>query len=104
MVPFRAFVGDLLPQEQRTKGFAMQSMMLGLGAVSASALPWILSNALHLSNVSSPGRKIPLTVEVSFYVGGGIVADSDPAAEYEETKVKAQAMEMALARAFKGQQ
>jgi maltose/moltooligosaccharide transporter len=72
MVPFRAFVGDLLPQEQRTKGFAMQSMMLGLGAVSASALPWILSNALHLSNVSSPGRKIPLTVEVSFYVGGGL--------------------------------
>jgi maltose/moltooligosaccharide transporter len=72
MVPFRAFVGDLLPQEQRTKGFAMQSMMLGLGAVSASALPWILSNVFHLSNVSNPWRKIPLTVEVSFYVGGGL--------------------------------
>jgi maltose/moltooligosaccharide transporter len=72
MVPFRAFVGDLLPQEQRTKGFAMQSMMLGLGAVSAFALPWILSNVFHLSNVSNPWRKIPLTVEVSFYVGGGL--------------------------------
>jgi maltose/moltooligosaccharide transporter len=70
MVPFRAFVGDLLPQEQRTKGFAMQSMMLGLGAVSASALPWILSNVFCLSNASNPWRKIPLTVEVSFYVGG----------------------------------
>jgi maltose/moltooligosaccharide transporter len=70
MVPFRAFVGDLLPHEQRTKGFAMQSMMLGLGAVSASALPWILSNVFRLSNVSNPWRKIPLTVEVSFYVGG----------------------------------
>ncbi len=44
MVPFRAFVGDLLPLEQRTKGFAMQSIMLGLGAVSASALPCILNN------------------------------------------------------------
>ena len=70
MVPFRAFVGDLLPKEQRTKGFAMQSIMLGLGAVSASALPWILSNFLHISNASNEARKIPLTVEVSFYVGG----------------------------------
>jgi maltose/moltooligosaccharide transporter len=71
MVPFRAFVGDLLSQEQRTKGFAVQSMMLGLGAVSASALPWILSNVFRLSNATiNPWRKIPLTVEVSFYVGG----------------------------------
>ena len=29
-------------------------------------------------------------------VGGGIVADSDPAAEYEETRVKARAMLGAL--------
>ena len=70
MVPFRAFVGDLLPLEQRTKGFAMQSIMLGLGAVSASALPWILNNIFQVSNASSLERKIPLTVELSFYLGG----------------------------------
>ena len=70
MVPFRAFVGDLLPVEQRTKGFAMQSIMLGLGAVSASALPWILNNIFQVSNASNPLRRIPLTVEVSFYTGG----------------------------------
>jgi len=70
MVPFRAFVGDLLPKQQRTQGFAMQSIMLGLGAVSASALPWILSHVLHISNLSSSARKIPITVEISFYVGG----------------------------------
>ncbi|MEM8829625.1 MAG: MFS transporter [Cyanobacteria bacterium P01_G01_bin.19] len=70
MVPFRAFVGDLLPQEQRTKGFAMQSIMLGLGAVSASTLPWILSHVFQVDNTSSLVRKIPLTIEVSFYVGG----------------------------------
>jgi para-aminobenzoate synthetase component 1 len=29
-------------------------------------------------------------------VGGGIVADSDPAAEYEETLIKARAMFAAL--------
>ena len=70
MVPFRAFVGDLLPLEQRTKGFAMQSIMLGLGAVSASALPWMLNNIFQVSNTSSPGHEIPLTVELSFYLGG----------------------------------
>ena len=70
MVPFRAFVGDLLPKEQRTQGFAMQSIMLGLGAVSASALPWILSHVFQVDNTSSALRKIPLTIEVSFYIGG----------------------------------
>ena len=29
MEPFRAFVADLLPEEQRTRGFAMQSLMIG---------------------------------------------------------------------------
>ena len=32
MEPFRAFVGDMLPNEQRTSGFAMQSFFIGLGA------------------------------------------------------------------------
>ena len=34
--------------------------------------------------------------EVTFHVGGGIVADSDPAAEHEETLVKARALVAAL--------
>jgi maltose/moltooligosaccharide transporter len=48
MEPFRAFVGDLLPPRQRTKGFAMQSLFIGLGAVLASAMPWILTHWLAL--------------------------------------------------------
>ncbi|HPF94478.1 MAG TPA: MFS transporter, partial [Tenuifilaceae bacterium] len=43
MEPFRAFVGDMLPSDQRTKGFAMQSFFIGTGAVIASALPYILT-------------------------------------------------------------
>jgi maltose/moltooligosaccharide transporter len=70
MVPFRAFVEDLLPKEQRTKGFAMQSIMLGIGAVFASALPWILNNIFQVSNASNSLHKIPPTIEVSFYAGG----------------------------------
>ena len=69
MVPFRAFVGDLLPKEQRTQGFAMQSVMLGLGAVSASVLPWILSHVFQIDNTSNALRQIPLTIELSFYIG-----------------------------------
>ena len=69
MVPFRAFVGDLLPKEQRTQGFAMQSVMLGLGAVSASVLPWILSHVFQIDNTSNSLHRIPLTIEVSFYIG-----------------------------------
>jgi maltose/moltooligosaccharide transporter len=38
MEPFRAFVADLLPEFQRTRGFAMQSLFIGLGAVIASAI------------------------------------------------------------------
>src|SRR3974377_755979 len=68
MEPFRAFVADLLPEEQRTQGFAMQSLFIGLGAVVASALPWLLTNVLHLAAESSR-HAIPLTVRLSFYIG-----------------------------------
>ncbi|MGB7439793.1 MAG: MFS transporter [Coleofasciculaceae cyanobacterium] len=72
MEPFRAFVGDLLPENQRTQGFAMQSLLIGLGSVSASAFPWILNHVFHISSLSTLERKIPLTVELSFYVGAAL--------------------------------
>jgi maltose/moltooligosaccharide transporter len=37
-----AFVGDNLPEKQRTMGFAMQSFFIGIGAYFASKLPLIL--------------------------------------------------------------
>jgi len=69
MEPFRAFVADLLPGEQRTRGFAMQSLFIGLGAVVASALPWMMTNLFHVQNAPATGHTIPLTVRLSFYVG-----------------------------------
>jgi maltose/moltooligosaccharide transporter len=69
MEPFRAFVGDMLPAEQRTKGFAMQSFFIGAGSVIASALPYMLTNWLGVSN--EPGKSlIPDSVRWSFYAGG----------------------------------
>lgn len=71
MEPFRAFVGDNLPSEQRTSGFAMQSFFIGVGAVVASALPYMMTNWLGISN-SAPEGQIPDSVKYSFYFGGFI--------------------------------
>ena len=70
MEPFRAFVGDLLPEEQRTLGFAMQSFFIGVGAVFASALPWMLNNWFGVSNVA-PAGAVPESVRLAFFVGAG---------------------------------
>ncbi len=68
MEPFRAFVGDLLPSAQRTQGFAMQSFFIGLGAVVASALPYIITNWFGIAN-TAPAGEIPPSVKFSFYIG-----------------------------------
>jgi maltose/moltooligosaccharide transporter len=69
MEPFRAFVADLLPEEQRTRGFAMQSLFIGLGAVIASALPWMMTNWFHVQKQTAGSEAIPRTVRYSFYIG-----------------------------------
>jgi maltose/moltooligosaccharide transporter len=71
MEPFRAFVGDMLPNEQRTKGFTMQSFFIGIGAFVASWLPYMLSEWFNISNTAPEGQ-IPQTVILSFYLGGGV--------------------------------
>ena len=73
MEPFRAFVGDLLPPAQRKVGFAMQSLLIGLGAVLSSSLPWLLTNVFGLdAGPDASGSRIPLTVHVAFYIGAVI--------------------------------
>ena len=72
MEPFRAFVGDMLPNKQRTKGFAMQSFFIGVGAVVASAMPWMLSNWFDVSNIAPEGV-VPDSVKYSFYFGGVVL-------------------------------
>jgi len=71
MEPFRAFVGDMLPSEQRTRGFAMQSFFIGGGSVIASALPYMLTNWFGVSNVAAEGV-IPDSVKWSFYLGAAV--------------------------------
>jgi len=65
MEPFRALVGDMLPPEQRTTGFAVQSFFIGTGAVIASALPYMLTNWFGVAN-TAPSGSIPQSVVWSF--------------------------------------
>jgi len=68
MEPFRAFVGDVLPENQRTTGFAMQSFFIGIGAYVASKLPNIFTY-FGVAN-TAPLGVIPNSVKYSFYIGG----------------------------------
>lgn len=68
MEPFRAFVGDKLPPEQRTAGFAMQSFFIGFGSVIAALLPWVFTNWFNIKHTAG-SREIPDNVKWSFYVG-----------------------------------
>lgn len=69
MEPFRAFVADLLPEKQRTLGFTMQSLFIGLGAVFASALPYLLTHVFRVSDTGGATSVIPYTVRLSFSIG-----------------------------------
>ncbi|MBN7826616.1 MFS transporter [Bowmanella dokdonensis] len=71
MEPFRAFVGDMLPRRQRALGYAMQSFFIGVGAVVASALPWMMTNWFDISNVA-PSGQVPESVRLAFYAGGAV--------------------------------
>jgi maltose/moltooligosaccharide transporter len=71
MQPFRAFVTDMLPESQNTRGYAMQSLFIGLATVIASALPFLLTNAFHLTEARAAGT-IPFTVRASFYMGAAV--------------------------------
>jgi maltose/moltooligosaccharide transporter len=69
MQPFRAFIGDMLPDEQRTQGFAMQTFFIGVSSVVASVCPWVFTKWLGIAN-TAPAGVIPPSVRWSFYIGG----------------------------------
>jgi len=72
MEPFRALVADNLPSEQRTQGFAVQTFLIGVGAVLGSWLPYILENFLGVSGIAAVGE-VPANVITSFYIGAGLM-------------------------------
>lgn len=71
MEPMRAFVGDMLPDEQRTTGFAVQTFFIGASSVIGSLLPYLLTNWFQVANTAPEGQ-LPASVKWSFYCGGGV--------------------------------
>lgn len=67
MEPFRALVADKLPEQQRSYGFVLQTLIIGIGTWVASNLPWFV-NQLGVSNEAGPGV-VPMSVKVAFAVG-----------------------------------
>ncbi len=100
MEPFRAFVADMLPEEQRTVGYSVQTLFVSLGAVTASAFPWLCQNVFHVGEATAAiqpaaavsaqshahsilqhipflsafelSSKLPEIIKFSFHVGAGV--------------------------------
>jgi maltose/moltooligosaccharide transporter len=67
MEPFRALVADKLNSSQRTEGFAIQTVIIGIGAVIGSWLPYVLSNWFNIKGNSEGG--VAYNVIWSFIIG-----------------------------------
>ncbi len=75
MEPFRALVADLLPSDQRTLGFSIQTVLIGIGAVIGSWLPYTLTNWFGISNNTVEGE-VPLNLLISFIIGAAVLVIS----------------------------
>ena len=75
MEPFRALVADMLPSDQRTLGFSIQTVLIGVGAVIGSWLPYVLANWFGISNSSTTGG-VPHNLLLSFIIGASVLVIS----------------------------
>ncbi|MEI6682546.1 MAG: MFS transporter [Bacteroidota bacterium] len=73
MEPFRALVADKLPESQHTLGFSVQTLLIGIGAVVGSWLPYILGNWMGISKDSGHAGLVPDNVTYSFYFGAFVL-------------------------------
>ena len=73
MEPFRALVADKLPEEQHTLGFSVQTLLIGIGAVVGSWLPYILGNWIGISKDADSAGLVPDNVTYSFYFGAFVL-------------------------------
>ncbi len=75
MEPFRALVADVLPSDQRTLGFSVQTVLIGIGAVIGSWLPYVLTNWFGITNEAAVGE-VPLNLLLSFFIGAAVLIGS----------------------------
>lgn len=110
MEPFRALVADNLPDSQRTSGFAVQTFLIGIGAVVGSELPSLLAKNGFSQEAGTSG--VADNIRYSFYIGAAVFviailvtifkSKEYPPAEYEKYHGKSEAAEKAgLSEIFK---
>jgi len=73
MEPFRALVADKLPEKQHALGFSVQTLLIGIGAVIGSWLPYILGNWMGISKTAGAEGLVPDNVVYSFYFGAFVL-------------------------------
>ncbi|REL25897.1 MFS transporter [Thalassotalea euphylliae] len=73
--PFRSLVSDMVPDNQRNLGYSIQTLLINIGAVVGSILPFFLTNVIGLDNISAQGEVAP-SVIWSFYIGATVLLGS----------------------------
>lgn len=101
MEPFRALVADNLPDTQRTSGFAVQTFLIGVGAVVGSELPSLLASNGFSQEAGATG--VADNIRYAFYIGAAVfigailvtvfLTKEYPPAEYEQYHGKNEAAE-----------
>jgi len=74
MEPFRALVADKLPDSQRSYGFVVQTLIIGIGTWVASNLPWFMTQ-LGVPNTAATGV-VPDSVKFAFAIGALVLFGS----------------------------
>ncbi|MHA7128245.1 MFS transporter [Algoriphagus namhaensis] len=74
MEPFRALVADKLPESQRSYGFVVQTLIIGIGTWVASNLPWMMTQ-LGVPN-TAPEGVVPDSVKYAFAIGALVLFTS----------------------------
>jgi len=74
MEPFRALVADKLDESQRSYGFVVQTLIIGIGTWVASNLPWFVT-LMGVSNQADPGV-VPPSVKIAFAIGAFVFVAS----------------------------
>lgn len=74
MEPFRALVADKLPDSQRSYGFVVQTLIIGIGTWVASNLPWLMTQ-IGVPNTAEPGV-VPDSVKFAFAIGAVVLFGS----------------------------
>ncbi len=70
--PFRSLVSDMVPASQRNIGYSVQSLLINIGAVIGSILPFVLTNVIGLENTAQMGEVAP-SVMWAFYIGATVL-------------------------------